>query len=80
MRFLWASHSHHIVPSGLIGRSSILGSIGHDNHVLGSVREATVPNEVFTKIHHIIDTSVQLMFGTKVIDTNQQGFPTRHVC
>jgi hypothetical protein len=41
-------------------------------------RESTFPDQVFTHIHSVVYTSVQLVLGTKVIDTDQERFSARH--
>lgn len=70
--------SQHVSAGGIEGSPAIARVISQDDHValVGGVPASS--DQVFAHVHGIIDAAVQLVFGTGVVDSDEESFSARH--
>lgn len=74
----WETYRHHICTRGFIRGAFGFWRIGQHDHIVVLWRESAIPNEVIANVHGIVDAALQLVFGTKVVDSDQESFSARH--
>jgi len=77
---IWITDRHDVCTCGEERRATILRLVCEKHHIMGSRREATVLDEEVANVHCIVDASVQLVFATKVVDTDDESLSSRHGC